>query len=198
MRTIVALLSGISGLLLLMAVMGGFQPRLQTAVIGVILLLIAYVVPKLGRRGGGAPTTDPAVKEKCPGSWQVGIGSDGASMRNCPQCHQLRLATPAGVMLEHDREQPHAKREQGQGAGQTTTNVKKRCPGSGTLGADPRSTGASAPWLICKPAACPGLPMRMVICLITTRKLLLFRSSDGKRTTARALDMCAISSTCPP
>jgi hypothetical protein len=148
MRFLIALASGIGGLLCLTAVMGGFRPALQTIVIGVILLLIAYIVPKLGRGGGGAPKTDHRVQEQCNGTGRVGIGGEGfSSMRICPDCRQLKLATNNGVMLEHYLEQttkpPVNETKASPG--------KKKCAGSGTTGVDPKQTpGANYPYLLCK------------------------------------------------
>jgi hypothetical protein len=112
MRLLIALASGIGGLLCLMAVMGGFRPAGQTIVIGFLLLLIAYVVTKLGRRRGGGGSEivyAPPITDRCPGSGQqvpIRSGDDGATLRNCPHCRLLTLATPAGVILEHNEYHP--------------------------------------------------------------------------------------------
>jgi hypothetical protein len=104
MRFLIAGVSGIAGLLCLMAVMGGFQPRLQTIIIGLVLLLVAVLVarsrrkePRIarvsqGNQGGqGAGQTTTNVKRDAPaaGRWAMaapGPNTDLSVLRAAQDC----------------------------------------------------------------------------------------------------------------
>lgn len=125
MRFLIAGVSGIAGLICLMAVMGGFKPRLQTIMIGLVLLLVAVLVarsrrkePRIvrvsqGNQGGkGWGQTTARAKEICAGSGRNGSPASGAGPSKgdpmgfgyavCPSCNRVFPATPGSLLMsEH-------------------------------------------------------------------------------------------------
>lgn len=122
MRFLIAGVSGIAGLLCLMAAMGGFRPRLQTIIIGLVLLLVAVLVarsrrkePRIvrvtqGNQGGqGRGQTTTPVKEMCSGSnlpaatLNMNAVSSWPAFATCTHCGQRTMVRSPGYFQPHDR-----------------------------------------------------------------------------------------------
>lgn len=117
MRYLIRWSAGIIGALCLMAVLGGFQPRLQTGIIGVILLLVAFGWNSFSRSGPAPTKSPPGRGERCSGSLTPAFTLAppaypgqrmGVPFATCPQCGRrvmviMETTYNKGLFRAHDR-----------------------------------------------------------------------------------------------